>query len=80
MLMAYYSNVRIKYVSGYPEAPHPVVRATAQIASAILATEGMPGSIKIMQAGDTKLERFSSSTLDADVRSLLDPYRARTMY
>jgi hypothetical protein len=80
ILMAYYSNVRIKYVAGYPEPPHPIVRATAQIAAAILATDGMPANIKVMAAGDTRLERFSASTIDADVKSLLDPFRARTMY
>ena len=80
MLMAYYSDVRAKYVAGYPEAPQPVVKATAQIAGTILSTAGMPASIKTITAGDTKLESFSSSTLDDDVKSFLQPYRARTMY
>lgn len=80
MLMAYYSDVRARYVAGFPEAPTPVVRATAQIASSIVAQVGMPGNIKVLSAGDSKLERFSASTLDADVKSLLDPYRARSMY
>jgi hypothetical protein len=80
MLLAYYSDVRVRYVAGFPEAPAPVVRATAQIASSILAQVGMPGNIKVLSAGDSKLERFSASTIDADVKSLLDPYRARSMY
>jgi hypothetical protein len=80
MLLAYYSDVRIKYVAGYATAPEPVVRATAQIASAIIATNGMPGNLKLIAAGDSRMEKFSASTIDADVKALLDPYKARSMY
>lgn len=80
MLLAYYSDVRAKYVAGYPQVPQPVVKATAQVASTMLATAGMPASIKRLSAGDTKLESFSSSTLDDDVKSLLQPFMARTTY
>jgi hypothetical protein len=80
MLLAYYSDVRIKYVAGYPQAPAPVLRATAQIVNGIIATGDMAGQIKILQAGDSKIELFSASALNDDIKNLLDPYRARTMY
>jgi hypothetical protein len=80
MLLAYYSDVRVRYVSGYPKVPDPVVRATAQIAAGILNTPNLAGGLKLITAGDSRLERFSASTLDDDTKSLLDPYKARPLY
>lgn len=82
VLLAYYSDVRIKYITGYTQAniPRPIVRATSQIASALIQTAGTPGQIKTIYAGDTRLEKFSSTIIDNDMRSLLDPFKARSMY
>jgi hypothetical protein len=79
-LMAYYSDVRIKYVAGYPVVPDPVQRATAQIAAGLIATSNLSGGLKLITAGDTRLERFANSTLDDDVKRLLDPFKARVFY
>jgi hypothetical protein len=80
MLMAYYSDVRVKYVSGYLTVPDPVLRATAQIAASLIATQNLGGGLKMIAAGDTRLERFSATTLDDDVKRLLEPFKARTFY
>jgi hypothetical protein len=80
MLLAYYSDVRIKYVAGYAQAPEPVVRAAAQIANAITANGGISGNIKMFSAGDKRIQKFTSSILDADIQALLSPFKARTLF
>lgn len=80
MLMAYYSDVRVRYVAGYLTAPDPVIRATAQIANALNSIPGVAAQTKMIAAGDTRIQRFSQTVLDADLKKLLDPYRARTMF
>lgn len=80
MLMAYYSDVRVKYVTGFPTPPDPVVRATAKIANDLNSTAGIAGQIKTISAGDTRIEKFSASTIDDSVRDMLEPFRARTMF
>jgi hypothetical protein len=80
LYMSYYSDVRIKYVSGYATVPDPVVRATAQIAVGLINTPNLGGGLKMITAGDTRLERFAATTLDTDVKRLLDPFKARTTY
>ena len=80
MLMAYYSDVRIKYVAGYPSVPDPVVRATATIANSIQTNPGMNGQIKSLTAGQSKAERLAASFLDNDTLLALQPFIARTMF
>jgi hypothetical protein len=80
MLLAYYSDVRARYVAGYQTVPDPIARAAAQIANAIAANSNMPGQIKMIAAGDNRIERFVASSIDADTKALLDPFKARTMF
>src|SRR6516162_8876560 len=80
MLLAYYSDVRIKYVAGYAQAPEPVVRATAQVANSISALGGVPGAVKMFSAGDKKIQTYLPTVLDADIEALLDPFKARLLY
>jgi hypothetical protein len=78
VLMAYYSDVCGRYVAGYPTAPDPVVRVTAKIAADLNAKSGIAG--QIFSAGDTRIQKFSAATIDDDVKALIEPYRARTMF
>jgi len=81
LLMAYYSDVRARYIAGYVDPPGPIVSATISIASAISLTGGeFAGQIKSLAAGNTKIERFGTSYFDDDTRGLLDPYKAKTMF
>jgi len=79
-LLSYYSDVRIKYVAGYPTVPDPVARAAAQIASGLIQTSNLSGGLQRITAGDTTMMRFAATTLDNDVKKLLDPFRARTTF
>ena len=82
MLMAYYSDARIRYVAGFTASaiPDPIIRATAAIAAAMQATSNFAGQVKSLQAGGSKMDRFFASNVDADTMRALAPYAARTMF
>jgi hypothetical protein len=80
-LLAYYSDVRIKYVAGYTDVPDPVLRATASIVMSLISSTTSGGSgYKRIQAGDTRLDRFGPTNMDTDARNELDYYRSRLFY
>ena len=82
MLMAYYSDVKIKYVAGYryDAVPSAIMKATAAVASALLANSNFGGQIKTLSAGGSSMTRFFASNVDADIMRALAPYIARTMF
>jgi hypothetical protein len=82
MLMAYYSDVRIKYIAGFlaGQLPDPIIRATVNIAGGILQSSQFGGAINLIAAGDTRIQRFMASVIDDDTRTLLDPYKAKTVF
>lgn len=78
IMLAYYSEVRVDYVCGYQYADLPdiIKLATANIINAQAATP-LNGNLKLIKAGDTTMERFLDTVLDADTRLMLAGYRAR---
>ncbi len=83
LLMAYYSDVRLRYVAGFPSSqapPDPIVRATAAIAAALQNNQTFGGQMKLLAAATSKQERFFASNVDQDVRAKLAPYMARTQF
>lgn len=82
LLLAYYSDARIKYVAGYPAngVPDPIVRASAAIAAALQANSNFGGQISALKAGGTSMTRFFASNVDADTLRSIDPFIARTMF
>lgn len=81
-LVANFSDARLRYVAGYPLAglPSAVKSACASLVAQIQAAPDLGGSIKSVQAGGTKMERFADSLLDAQTRALLGPFQARAFY
>lgn len=77
LLLAYFSDVRLRYISGYTynSLPSIIKQATAQIVQSFLMNPELSGMLKSIGAGDTKVERFAPSQLDADTRRQLDLYR-----
>jgi hypothetical protein len=77
--MSYYSDVRLYYVSGYPQLgiPFPVKQACAAIIQGNINTADMVGGVKMAKAGDTALQRFTNSVLDEDTRAQLNQYKPR---
>lgn len=73
LMLAYFSDVRVRYLAGFPAAgiPSTVKQATANVITKIQGFGDSDPAFKIMQAGGTKLERFTDSALDTDTKALL---------
>ena len=80
LLLAHFSDVRLRYVAGWPEdgIPGDIKLAVANIVRASIDSP-FGGNIKLQKAGDATLERFSASSIDVDTKNLLQPYRALLM-
>lgn len=81
-LMAYFSDVRLRYVAGFAAnaIPTAIKQATANLIGNLVSSQDDIGTqIRVLQAGGTKLERFSDSNMDSDMKAMLEPYRARVM-
>jgi hypothetical protein len=78
VMLAYYSEVNVSYLAGYSYArlPDVVKMACGRIVTALAQDPGI-GNFRSVAAGDTKLERFASSNIDADTKAMLQPFRAR---
>jgi hypothetical protein len=76
--MVPYNEVKLSYIAGYTQAllPPAVKQATANILRAT-AESPASASIKTFKAGDTQMERFLTTIVDADTRQLLAPYESR---
>ena len=81
LLLAYYSEVRLWYVSGFPVTGIPAIikQATAQIVNAIVQNPQFMGQIQSIGAGATKLARFAPSQLDKDTLHMLNTHRMLTV-
>jgi hypothetical protein len=80
LLLAYFSDVRLRYVAGWSQANVPLNIKQA-VANIVRGTIDAPfgANIKMMKAGDAALERFKATALDEDTKALLAPYRALLM-
>lgn len=78
VMLAYYSEVNIWYVAGFPASGLPAA-IKAACANVIQAQSALPqmGAMKQYKAGDTALERFAATVIDADTKALLEPFRAK---
>jgi len=77
ILLAYFSEVRLRYVSGYPQKSIPPIikQAAAQLVENFQQNPELVGQLKSIGAGSTKIERFAPSQLDLDTVSMLNTYR-----
>ncbi|CAE6838381.1 hypothetical protein [Paraburkholderia nemoris] len=78
VMLAYYSEINLWYVAGYPASglPPAIKAACANIIQAQAAVPQL-GATKMYKAGDTALERFAATNIDDDTKALLAPYRAK---
>lgn len=78
VMLAYYSEVNIWYVAGYPASGLPSA-IKAACANIIAAQASVPqlGQVKSYKAGDTAVENFAASRIDDDTKALLAPYLAK---
>jgi hypothetical protein len=80
-LMAYFSDVRLRYVAGFAAGalPSAIKQATASLIGNLVSSQNIGTQIRVLQAGGSKLERFSDSNMDSDMKAMLEPYRARVL-
>lgn len=78
ILLAYYSEVKVRYVAGYQYSnlPDVVKMACARLINAI-QQDPQIGNLKAYKAGDTAIELFSSTVLSDDVKAMLQPLQVR---
>ncbi|MFO0906783.1 MAG: hypothetical protein U0835_00185 [Isosphaeraceae bacterium] len=68
---------RIHYLAGWTQAtlPGAIKQAVANMAAAMGDADRPSGNVKLLKAGDATIEWFGAGSLDADTRSLLQPFR-----
>ena len=78
IMLAYYSEVKVRYVAGYTYAtlPSEIKLACAQLI-ANLANNPILGSVKSMKAGDTAVTQFAATAISDDIKALLNPFKPR---
>ena len=82
LLAAYYSDVRLRYVAGWPIAglPTGVKQATANLVAQLIEYPEISGNFRKVQAGGTSIERFKDSILDSDTQDLLTSFQAKLYF
>jgi hypothetical protein len=78
VMLAYYSEVKVRYVAGftYANLPPGVKLACAQLVSAIKMNPVF-GAVSAIKTGETSIENFVSSHLSDDVKAMLQPWVVR---
>lgn len=78
IMLAYYSEVKVRYVAGfqYANLPDEIKLATAQLINA-LSQNAQIGALKSYKAGDTQIEQFAATVMSDDVKVMLNPWRVR---
>ncbi len=80
IMLAYYSEVKLRYVAGFPQStiPSSVKLAVAQLIQAIVDNPGL-GAMKARKAGDTSFAMFTASNLSDDTKAAINLYASRAM-
>lgn len=78
IMLAYYSEVKLRYVAGFPASsvPGAVKQACAMLIQAAVNVPNL-GNVKMYKAGDTQIENWAASFLSDDIKMALQPYMAR---
>jgi hypothetical protein len=78
IMLAYYSEVKLRYVAGFPASaiPDAVKMAVASMIPAMIANP-VKGNVKMFKAGDTSVTNFAASIMNDDTKTALAPFAAR---
>ena len=79
MLMAPWSEARVRYVAGFPASnvPDAIKNAVSFVVQQLIRFPEMGGNTRSLRAGDTEVGKFADTLLDADTKATLDPFRSR---
>lgn len=72
-----HETTRVHYLAGWIQAnlPGAIKQAVANIAASLGSADRPSSDVKSVKAGDGAIEWFSPGSMDADTRSLLQPFR-----
>lgn len=77
LYLAPYTDARLHYVTGWPEAAIPVaVRQACAMLIKSQADNDLPSGVKVYRAGGTMIEMFSEAAVPVEARAMLSPYKA----
>jgi hypothetical protein len=83
LMLAYYSDVRIRYLAGFSASglPSVIKQACANVIGKIMQFgPEADASFKAVGAGGSKLERFGATIMDNDTKLLLEPFEAKLLF
>jgi hypothetical protein len=76
VMLAYYSEVKLRYIAGYAyESLPPVVKFACVALIQAIANQPAMGAVKSFKAGDTAVAKFTESVFDDDIKRHLNPFR-----
>ena len=75
-----FSDVRLRYVAGYPTPPTPVKQVCASLVQTIADFPEMASNVLTLQAGGTVIKRGAASLLSDEMKSSLAPFEAHLFY
>lgn len=77
LLLAYYTDIKARYVGGWPQTslPTEIKLATAALVKSI-HNAPMGPLVRRFNTGKISIERFSDTVIDEDIKGLLRPYQA----
>ncbi|GGH14804.1 hypothetical protein GCM10007036_14360 [Alsobacter metallidurans] len=74
-----WSEFKANFVCGYNQTtlPSQLRTACAKIVAQLQTFPEISGNVRLYKAGDTEVQRFTDSVLDAETKAYLDPFRLR---
>lgn len=80
LLLAYYTDIKVRYVGGWPQAslPNEIKVATAELIQR-MRDAPMGPMVRRFNTGKVTIERFADTIIDPDIKSLIRPYQANWM-
>lgn len=76
IMLAYYTEVKLRYVAGFQYANLPtVIKAACAALVQAIANQPQMGNVKSFKAGDTSVVNFTNSVFDDDMKTQLNPFR-----
>jgi len=80
IMLAYYSEVKVRYVAGFTYANLPgEVKLACSLVIQSMQMNPMYGNVKSLKTGETAIENFSATNISEDVKQLLRPWIVQAM-
>ncbi len=75
-----FTDVRLRYIAGYPTPPTPVKQACIRLIQAVSDFPELLTSIQTITAGATTIKKAAGSIMGDDVQAMLAPFQAHLFF